>query len=116
MARQPNRTEDDDAKVETLSHTPVEPIPEEAGLMTEAAMSAVREPEFKGDAKALDVEREEVPVKWYRVLADKNITGASGFRARMRAGKEFSNIMFNPQKLRAQGVQFEEISADQRFG
>lgn len=150
--------------VETLSHAPVEGMPEEAGTVTKAtADAAPRDPVVKGDVAGLaeeqvkqarakqaeaeaklaqaqakvqaqqattpvqvkeaeqaqvvateKVEATKSTVTWYRVLADKFITGNGGFRSKLRAGKEFSSSMYNPKKLRAQGVQLQEITVEER--
>ena len=98
----------------TLSAEPVEPMPENPGEMTSVAAEAHREPEHR-EGKVVEVAEAAPPVKlkYYRVLADRRFMGGTGFRAIMRAGKEFSNLMYDPKKLRAQGVKFEEINEDE---
>lgn len=126
MARQPKAkavaaaaATNDEEKLQVLSHTPVEKMPEEAGTMTGAAANAApRPPEEKQPAKALqqaEPEAVELAPKptWYRVLHDKKITGSTGFRATVRAGKELSSHMYNIKKLRAQGVKLEEIPLEE---
>lgn len=115
------KAQDDNAIVETLSNAPLDEMPEQPNTMTPAAMAATpRDPVVKGDAKALteasSIEKSsDAPkVRWFRVTADRNITGASGYRSRMRAGKEFSSTMYNPSRLRVQGVQFVEIDESER--
>lgn len=52
--------------------------------------------------------------KWFRILADKRITGDGGYRGIVRAGSEFSNVARNPKKLMRMGVKLEEITSEQR--
>lgn len=106
-------------EVTTLSQSPVEQMPEEAGTMTGAtAAVAPKVPEHKGPAKAVaePVAGPVKQVKYYRVLNDRSITGSTGFRARIRAGKEFNDTQYNPARLKAQGVQLVEIGEAERIG
>lgn len=121
MARQPRtgattpERKKEDEQVETLSNAPVENIPEESGGVTGAAAKAApKDPVMKAPAKAVAEASaaEEPTVQYARVMADKRIQGSSGFRSVMRAGKEISSTQYNFKKLRAQGVQLQEISKE----
>lgn len=114
MARQPKSTkaEKDREEVTSLSAEPVEPMPEEPGAMTDAAAVAHLEPVHREGRAAPAEAPVAEPLKWFRVTADRRIKGSTGFRAVVHAGKEFNNLMYDPKKLRAQGVKFEPIKAE----
>lgn len=112
MARQPLKRSDETEDVQSISNTPVEPMPEQSGSMTAALADAMKPAEPKGSAKALQQPpKANAQVRYYRVLADRYFMGASGFRAKMRAGKEISSVHYNIRQLQQQGVQLEEIEA-----
>lgn len=109
MARQPKK---EDEKVETLSTHSTEPVPDEPGKMTAAAQKAQpKEPTILEPAKAVAkaAPSPDPKVKWYRVMADRNVMSSNGFRARLRMGKELNSTQYNIAKLRAQGVQLQEM-------
>ena len=55
------------------------------------------------------------PVRnWYRVTKGGSFRDPGGFRAVIRVGKEFDDLNYNLQQLKAQGIQFEPIAASER--
>ncbi len=100
--------------VQVTSHTPVEPMPEQAGSVTSAAANAIKPTVDKGlsrgaAAQLAKQEAGEVPeVTHFRVLADKYVN-LGGFRTQMRVGKELSSTQYNIRHLRQQGVRMEQF-------
>jgi hypothetical protein len=101
-------------EVRVLSQAPVEAMPEEAGTMTQAAANAVAEPQMKHPAKAFARQTGKgEAVQYFRVTAERRIMGATGFRAKLHAGKVVNTTTYNISKLRSQGVPLQEITEEE---
>lgn len=113
MTRQASKSDNKNENVTVVSNAPLDPLPE-LGMTPAAAAAAPTSPQLVGEAAALqeaEPNPEAPPLKWYRVLNDKQFTSITGFRATMRAGKEINETMYNIQSLIKQGIKLEEIES-----
>ncbi len=99
------------AVVTTLSNSPIESMPEQAGTVTDAAARALDDSYHRGNAKALQSSNQGPEPEYFRVMVDANIRGNAGFRSKLRAGKVISSHQYNIKELQAQGVRLTGATA-----
>lgn len=101
--------------ITTLSHTPLEPLPEEPGTTTQAAL--INQSDIKADATQLNPNGDGEggkPTKYYRIENGGNVLDKNGYRTRLHPGKEIDDLNYNIDRLRKQGIKLTEITAEER--